>query len=456
MCRFCFDGSPESGALISPCKCKGSQAFVHLSCLRRWQRMVLVSQPTHPAFQRDDVRHHECNVCKAEFTCPPPTRLELMQSFTGDEIASLLVAGSFIGARKEFSAMLTKELSENPLARVLGSYDHWKDGAYLITDVDEDTGLVRLEVDSPSMLALLCARLGASLELDADGRVYRVVAEGALAGSSEATLAADLQALAPPCILVLRSAASASDDTVKAVNLSRRIPITEEAPTLHRTQVAEARAAVAAEATEAAMREAAEHVDVVLFSGGPCEEGDVAAAIAFGGPCGFSVVESSTALRDAIKLAAQHVAAKGALPATAGRLVAGQSVRVKSLANRPAILEEWVADGEKWAVRMLGSGEAKRFSGDELEGLDQGVAGTVYAFFGYAGWSRAQLLGEIAKGHWGLCHSVVADLVCASTLDAWDALEDRLVFAPKTEMTDDYIAEAMTAAALAAAAASDT
>ena len=26
--------------------------------------MVLVSQPTHPAFYSDDVRHHECNVCK--------------------------------------------------------------------------------------------------------------------------------------------------------------------------------------------------------------------------------------------------------------------------------------------------------------------------------------------------------------------------------------------------------
>jgi hypothetical protein len=48
-CRYCFSGS-EDGELISPCACKGGQAFVHLACLRRWQRMVLVSQPTHPAF----------------------------------------------------------------------------------------------------------------------------------------------------------------------------------------------------------------------------------------------------------------------------------------------------------------------------------------------------------------------------------------------------------------------
>eukprot|EP00964_Phaeocystis_antarctica_P096157 scaffold62516_cov58-Phaeocystis_antarctica.AAC.4 len=62
LCRYCFEG-PEAGELLSPCKCKGGQKWVHLSCLRRWQRMVLVSQPTHPAFYERDPRHHECNVC---------------------------------------------------------------------------------------------------------------------------------------------------------------------------------------------------------------------------------------------------------------------------------------------------------------------------------------------------------------------------------------------------------
>ena len=42
---------------------------------------------------RDDIRHHECNVCKAPFTCPPPTRHELMESFTGAEIAALICDG---------------------------------------------------------------------------------------------------------------------------------------------------------------------------------------------------------------------------------------------------------------------------------------------------------------------------------------------------------------------------
>lgn len=84
MCRYCLGGADEEdGTLISPCMCKGGQKYVHLSCLRRWQRMVLVSQPTHPSFYERDERQYTCNVCKSEFTCAPPTRQELMQSFTG-------------------------------------------------------------------------------------------------------------------------------------------------------------------------------------------------------------------------------------------------------------------------------------------------------------------------------------------------------------------------------------
>jgi len=79
LCRYCFDG-PEDEPLISPCDCRGDQKYVHISCLRRWQRMVLVSQPTHPAFYERDPRHYKCNVCNGLFTCEPPTRLELMAS----------------------------------------------------------------------------------------------------------------------------------------------------------------------------------------------------------------------------------------------------------------------------------------------------------------------------------------------------------------------------------------
>jgi hypothetical protein len=115
VCRYCFDDE-SYGPLLSPCNCKGGQKYVHLSCLRRWQRMVLVSQPTHPAFYTDDVRHHECNVCKAPFTCAPPTRHELMQSFTGAEIAALIEPACIIAAHAVFSDELERQVEGMPEA----------------------------------------------------------------------------------------------------------------------------------------------------------------------------------------------------------------------------------------------------------------------------------------------------------------------------------------------------
>lgn len=36
ICRICHDESPVE-KLVSPCKCKGTQAYVHLACERQWQ-----------------------------------------------------------------------------------------------------------------------------------------------------------------------------------------------------------------------------------------------------------------------------------------------------------------------------------------------------------------------------------------------------------------------------------
>lgn len=41
-CRYCFDAEPRY-ELVSPCACTGSQAFVHTSCLREWQRLCLTN-----------------------------------------------------------------------------------------------------------------------------------------------------------------------------------------------------------------------------------------------------------------------------------------------------------------------------------------------------------------------------------------------------------------------------
>ena len=67
-CRFCFEGVSEegnAGQLIAPCLCTGSQEFVHVSCLRKWQRASQMAgrRTGHETF---------CTVCKAPFALPPP------------------------------------------------------------------------------------------------------------------------------------------------------------------------------------------------------------------------------------------------------------------------------------------------------------------------------------------------------------------------------------------------
>jgi hypothetical protein len=44
ICRYCLMEAEDGEQLISPCACRGDQRYVHLECLRRWQRSVLVSQ----------------------------------------------------------------------------------------------------------------------------------------------------------------------------------------------------------------------------------------------------------------------------------------------------------------------------------------------------------------------------------------------------------------------------
>ena len=58
-CRFCFEG-PAFGALISPCACSGTQAHVHIKCLRRWQRTT-----------RSADGGRTCQVCCRMFLAPP-------------------------------------------------------------------------------------------------------------------------------------------------------------------------------------------------------------------------------------------------------------------------------------------------------------------------------------------------------------------------------------------------
>jgi len=67
VCRICFDGD-DSGDLVEPCGCSGSQAHVHEKCLQRWRRLQTF-QGKHTAATR-------CEVCGQKYSASlaPPKR----------------------------------------------------------------------------------------------------------------------------------------------------------------------------------------------------------------------------------------------------------------------------------------------------------------------------------------------------------------------------------------------
>merc|ERR1719262_1028212 len=89
-CRYCL---VDSGELVSPCECKGSSQWVHLACLRQWQKSVLLTQSTHPRYQTriDEI----CNVCEQPFKEPykPKSRRDQLMEYTGEELPALIQKG---------------------------------------------------------------------------------------------------------------------------------------------------------------------------------------------------------------------------------------------------------------------------------------------------------------------------------------------------------------------------
>jgi len=78
ICRICLEPAPISLSddadllaeerLISPCACSGTQAFVHVKCLRRWQKAVMSS--TRPGASHTAALI--CPVCTQKFSLVPP------------------------------------------------------------------------------------------------------------------------------------------------------------------------------------------------------------------------------------------------------------------------------------------------------------------------------------------------------------------------------------------------
>ena len=97
-CRICFQRK-GSGPLIAPCRCTGSQQWVHRGCLQRWQRIAGRTGNRSNA--------SACSVCTADFELPPPPPPRLDGVRAGD----VLVATSRLGGRFHRSVILLGQVT---------------------------------------------------------------------------------------------------------------------------------------------------------------------------------------------------------------------------------------------------------------------------------------------------------------------------------------------------------
>jgi len=184
----------------------------------------------------------------------------------------------------------------------------------------------------------------------------------------------------------------------------------------------------------------AKQVKITHFKGGPCDDDDLMCCIVMGGAGrGWTVLKD---LKSAVELA--HSRAVKRFEAQ-GDIAGGQSVRLAGLQACPELNGEvgialrFAEQSGRWLVRLR-NGEGKQLRPQNLVPFSH-EGGQVFAVWGDARWSRAQLLGEIAKGDWGLCRANVGDLT-ATPPERWDNTKGRLAFAPITEMTESYMREA--------------
>ncbi|GBG82952.1 hypothetical protein CBR_g36478 [Chara braunii] len=100
--------------LVSPCGCTGTQAYVHLKCLRRWQMAVMSSR--HPGANYAPALI--CSVCTKRFSFAPPKpalamRLSGILDCYAREVAALIIfLGLVIGGGEVVSPLQRRSCSQ--------------------------------------------------------------------------------------------------------------------------------------------------------------------------------------------------------------------------------------------------------------------------------------------------------------------------------------------------------
>lgn len=314
-----------------------------------------------------------------------------MESFTGAEIAALVREGCIIASSEAFSQdIYSKFRSLHPMEREQLSLDHWYRGVFLITAVEPEPNDVRIPMDSQARLEALRAQFDDENILQLSGeKSFRLVAEGELAhcrNMGNEALKAEFKKLVAPTVLFLQSTTpnNYGDDRIEAVNLvQRKSTISNEI----KRAVQKAKIAV----KNARKLEDLPEINVQHYTGGPCDDSTLSCCVVFrGSGRGWEVCD---ALLPAFKCALdqqQH-----------GDLKSGQSVKLTGLKSKAelngqlALTLRFDTASNRWCVRLF-DGSGIKVKRENLKPADN-ENGQVMCFWGSARWTRAQLLGEVAR-----------------------------------------------------------
>lgn len=384
-----------------------------------------------------------------------------MASITGPEIAALIDEGCLIGSAEDFSNDLDAQMSGFPESlRERVVCRNWIRGIFLIVKVVQDRhrDTVSLRVGDAEELRMLIEQLCDDAQtLHLRGRRFTILDRGPLssvpAKASPAERREALGSLTTPVSLRLRPepVADCGEDGVIAVNLTRTLDLnTVRSPWKQhwKAMVADVEASVLASRDDPPLFEIAHSL------GGPCEEEHVAACLILtAGKC--MLVQDGDCLRRAFAVA--NSLARGESISEDGRAPAGASW----LCELPQDPDTDAEDGEGKPVEQSKADEpaAKRHKQETssesiastggnsvtdctiIEGDSAKRSVKLLVMWGYAGWSRCQLMGEIARGSWGLCKAVPEDVLQQEPSSLWSAAYPRLIFAPKNEMSESYDGE---------------
>ena len=96
-CRFCLESCEGEERLVAPCSCQGSMLWVHVACLRKWQRASMAALTGHESV---------CSVCHTSYALPP---IQLPPSPVRAGV--LLVASAELGGTFSHSVILLCEVN---------------------------------------------------------------------------------------------------------------------------------------------------------------------------------------------------------------------------------------------------------------------------------------------------------------------------------------------------------